>query len=145
MLDLFGETVTVPQCSEKHMKNILNASHGFAEFWKTWPANESLCFPEYRRKVAKQQVLNKWARYECAREATLICQHVEWMKTQHDWTKDGGAFIPQPLTYLNQRRWDGWEPPVVRKQENVLEAIKAHKGAPIPQEVRDKIAALTRR
>ena len=137
MLDLFGETVTVPQCSEKHMKNILNASHGFAEFWQAWPRSN--------RKVAKQQCLDKWARYECAREATLICQHVEWMKSQHDWTKDGGAFIPAPLTYLNQRRWDGWEPPVVRHQESVLEAIKAHKGAPIPQEVRDKIAALTRR
>ena len=26
-----------------------------------------------------------------------------------DWLKDRGAFIPMPITYLNQQRWDGAE------------------------------------
>lgn len=86
MIDLFGDSVTTPECSAKHIKSILNAAHGFPEFWQAWPRSN--------RKVAKQQCLDKWARFQCATDASLICQHVEWMKTQHDWTKDGGAFIP---------------------------------------------------
>lgn len=136
--DLFGDSITTPQCSAKHMKSIINAAHGFPEFWKAWPSKST-------RKAAKQQCLDKWARFQCATEASLICQHVEWMKTQHDWTKDGGAFIPAPLTYLNQRRWDGWEPPKVKPQDSALEAIKAHRGAAMPADVRAKIASLTRK
>jgi hypothetical protein len=57
--------------------------------------------------VAKQQCLNKWAKYGCAENATHIIAHVEQMKRSPDWTKDSGAFIPMPLTYLNQARWEG--------------------------------------
>ena len=102
MTDLFGHTNTAPTVSAPLRKSLINLAHGFPEFWRAWPGGP--------RKVAKKQCLDKWARYECALSATLIVQHVEWMKTQPDWLKDNGAFIPQPLTYLNQQRWDGWEP-----------------------------------
>lgn len=26
------------------------------------------------------------------------------------WTKDGGQFVPNPATYLNQRRWEDEKP-----------------------------------
>ena len=31
------------------------------------------------------------------------------MKRTPGWTKDGGQFVPSPLVYLNQRRWEGAE------------------------------------
>ena len=101
MLDLFGYVCTSPT-SANCKKTDVNLAAGFAEFWESWPKTP--------RKVARLQCLNKWARYECALSATLIVQHVEWMKTQPDWLKDNGAFICAPLVYLNQQRWDGWEP-----------------------------------
>jgi len=136
MFDLFGDCNTAPTVS-KAARSDVNLANGFLDFWSLWPKSN--------RKVARIQCLDKWARFQCATEASLICQHVEWMKTQHDWTKDGGAFIPAPLTYLNQRRWDGWEPPKVKPQDSALEAIKAHRGAAMPADVRAKIASLTRK
>lgn len=91
--DLFGDDVYKPTIATK---SLLNVAHGFTEFWKAWPPGP--------RKVAKQQCLNKWAKYGCAQNATLICQHVEAMKSSQDWVS---GFIPMPLTYLNQRRWEG--------------------------------------
>lgn len=131
MLDLFGESVTCPQ---KAPKTLINASYGFVEFWKIWPTGP--------RKVGKQQCLNKWARYECCNNATLICKHIEWLKAQQDWI---GGFIPMPLTYLNQQRWVDWEPepervPVVSE----LDKIKAHdkKAVPCPAHIRKRMDEL---
>lgn len=98
MLDLFGDEVTAPRCAGLHRRQE-NAAAGFAEFWQAWPRGP--------RKVAKQQCLNKWAKYECADRAAHIIGHVEQMKRSPDWTKENGAFIPAPLVYLNQRRWEG--------------------------------------
>lgn len=96
MKDLFGDEVTKPtgKCAP-----LINAAHGFAEFWAVWPRGP--------RKAAKQQCLNKWAKYGCAENASAIVAHVEAMKRSQDWTKENGAFIPAPLVYLNQQRWDG--------------------------------------
>lgn len=100
MTDLFGTDVYKPtgQCAP-----LINAAYGFADFWVAWPRGP--------RKVAKQQCLNKWAKYGCASNATHIIAHVEAMKRSQDWTKENGAYIPAPLVYLNQQRWEGepWE------------------------------------
>lgn len=137
MTDLFGDTNTAPSAPLR--KSLINLAHGFPEFWQSWPSGP--------RKVAKRQCLDKWARYECAMSATLIVQHVEWMKTQQDWLKDNGAFIPQPLTYLNQQRWDGWEPVAVPTRPAIDPALAkltqdaAMAAKPSP-EVRAKMAQL---
>lgn len=135
MVDLFGDMVTTPKGSIK--KSDGNAADGFLEFWKAWPTNS--------RKVAKQQCLDKWARYGLSDMKDHIIAHVEWMKTQEDWVRDQGRFICAPLVYLNQQRWDGWEPPRMRPvRPTALDEIKAHKGSPIPPEVRARMAALKR-
>ena len=38
-----------------------------------------------------------------------IIKHVESCKTSDGWLKNNGEFIPAPLVYLNQQRWDGAE------------------------------------
>jgi hypothetical protein len=128
MTDLFGAEVI-----EDH-----TAAAGFAEFWKAWPSGS--------RKVAKPQCLKKWEKYACSGQRAHILAHVEHMKSNADWLKDQGAYIPQPLTYLNQQRWIDWAPePVREKKPDALQVIKEHKGAPIPQSVRDQLASLRRR
>lgn len=72
---------------------------GFARFWKAWPSNH--------RKAARGKCLQVWLRIKAERHAEAILAHVEHMKLTEDWRKAGGQFVPAPLVYLNQRRWEG--------------------------------------
>ncbi|OYD50696.1 hypothetical protein [Acidovorax kalamii] len=74
---------------------------GFTEFWKTWPSND--------RKQAKGKCLEAWKKAHAERDAALILAHVESLKTSAGWRDKGGQFIPAPLVYLNNRRWEGAE------------------------------------
>lgn len=72
---------------------------GFISFWKAWPIND--------RKQAKGKCLEAWKKASAERDAALILAHVERMKASEDWRKQSGQFVPAPLVYLNQRRWEG--------------------------------------
>lgn len=133
MTDLFGQTITSPQVK---VKSDTNRMEGFSQFWSSWPAGP--------RKVAKQQCVNKWAKFDCAESWAHIVAHVEWMKTQQDWVKDQGLFIPQPLTYLNQQRWVDWEPPVKREAPKLVK-MAADNPAPVPEHVREMLAKMRRK
>lgn len=71
---------------------------GFAKFWETWPTND--------RKQAKGKCLDAWKKANAERDAALVLAHVSSLKNSA-WVKDGGQFVPAPLVYLNQRRWEG--------------------------------------
>lgn len=71
---------------------------GFDSFWSAWPAHQ--------RKVAKAQCERKWATQDCEPISATVVAHVEAMKASAAWSKDNGAYIPAPLVYLNQRRWE---------------------------------------
>jgi len=73
----------------------------FAEFWTEWPASE--------RKQAKGKCEEAWGKSGFDKHAESIMAHVKQMKTSESWTKKGGEFIPAPMVYLNQRRWEGAE------------------------------------
>lgn len=72
---------------------------GFVRFWNTWPPSS--------RKGAKGKCEAVWKRAGLESQADEILKHVESMKRSADWQKEGGAFVPAPLVYLNQRRWEG--------------------------------------
>lgn len=74
---------------------------GFAAFWQTWPTND--------RKQAKGKCLDAWKKAGAEPQAALVLAHVERMKVSDLWTKERGQFIPAPLVYLGQRRWEGAE------------------------------------
>ncbi|MDQ0571503.1 hypothetical protein QFZ42_003337 [Variovorax paradoxus] len=74
---------------------------GFADFWKAWPITD--------RKQAKGKCLDAWKKASAERDAAGILAHVESLKLSASWTKNSGEFIPAPLVYLNQRRWEGAE------------------------------------
>ena len=72
---------------------------GFAEFWKTWPPTE--------RKQAKGKCLEAWKKSGAEQDAEAVLAHVERLKDSESWKKQGGQFVPAPLVYLGQRRWEG--------------------------------------
>jgi hypothetical protein len=73
---------------------------GFVLFWRAWPVSD--------RKQARGKCLEAWKKAKAEADAALIVAHVERMKAG-PWQRDGGQFIPAPLTYLNQQRWQGAE------------------------------------
>jgi hypothetical protein len=70
----------------------------FAEFWKSWPA--------HKRKVARRQCAAKWAALGCDALAPRIMAALAAAKASPDWAKEGGEFVPAPLVWLNQARWE---------------------------------------
>ena len=72
---------------------------GFDQFWKTWPTNE--------RKQAKGQCLTAWTKARAEDSSAQILAHVQALKKNTAWLKDDGQFVPAPLVYLKQRRWEG--------------------------------------
>lgn len=114
----------------------------FEQFWQVWPKSP--------RKGAKSLCKAKWDKLKLDAQAEQICAHVSWMVTTNDWKKDNGAFIPAPLVYINQMRWDGAEIPEMTINVNVsfvdpaLKKIEddAKKATPIPQNVREMLEKL---
>jgi hypothetical protein len=75
----------------------------FEDFWKSWPSST--------RKGGKSTCKAKWDKLKLDAQADQIIKHVIWMKTTDAWKKQNGEFIPAPLVYINQMRWDGAEVP----------------------------------
>lgn len=74
---------------------------GFVDFWSAWPSTD--------RKQAKGKCLEAWKKAHAERDAAVILAHVATLKASTGWQKNAGEFIPAPLVYLNQRRWEGAE------------------------------------
>lgn len=99
----------------------------FEKFWQAWPKNGG----RYSRKGGKAACLAVWnKRYHFTQVDTII-KHVEWLKTTEAWLKDQGAYIPAPLVYLNQQRWDGADipEPAQAAQNDWLRQHEAHMAA----------------
>ena len=114
---------------------------GFERFWKAWPAST--------RKGAKSECKKKWEKHYCETQTDQIIKHIEWLKTTEQWLKGNGAFIPAPLVYLNQQRWDGAEVPEIKPKPTIdpaLAKIEADrkKASPMPEHIRAKLAELRR-
>lgn len=68
----------------------------FAEFWKAYP-----------NKVGKAGCLKAWKKLKPSAELfDKIMEALTKQKASEKWQREGGRFIPNPLTWLNQGRWD---------------------------------------
>lgn len=74
---------------------------GFEQFWSAWP--------QHRRKVARSKCERIWKRQKCDVIAEQVIAAVGRCKVSEDWTKENGKFIPAPMTWLNQERWEAPE------------------------------------
>lgn len=86
---------------------IVPATEKFEDFWKVYPGP---------RKIGKAKCLLHWRTHGFDVIADQILLHVAAMAQTPQWREAEGKFIPAPLTYLNQRRFeDGFpEAPRVR-------------------------------
>lgn len=67
----------------------------FLEFWKVYP-----------KKVGKDAAWNAWKkRNGSLPELITILLAVASQAESDQWTKDGGQYIPNPATWINQGRW----------------------------------------
>ena len=69
----------------------------FEEFWNLYPGP---------RKVGKAKCMQVWIDRGFTAVADQILLHVQAMSGSAQWREAGGKFIPAPLTYLNQRRFE---------------------------------------
>lgn len=67
----------------------------FDDFWAVYP-----------KKTGKDAARNAWKKRRIGGDlaATLIAA-LAWQKQQDSWLKDGGQFVPNPATWINQGRW----------------------------------------
>jgi hypothetical protein len=70
---------------------------GFDAFWTAYP-----------RKVAKQAALKAWRKLnpDAELQAVIIRAVDAQKKTNKDWLKESGQYIPHAVTWLNGRRWE---------------------------------------
>ena len=111
---------------------------GFDLFWAAWPKSP--------RKGAKSACLAKWKKGLYEHCADQIIKHVEWMKTTDQWLTSNGAYIPAPLVYLNQQRWDGAEIPEPPKKVTMAEqyAETFKNVTTMPDHIRERLAQIRR-
>jgi len=79
---------------EKEKEKEISIVH-FDTFWSLYP-----------KKVAKEVCLQKWKSKKLDKIGEKIISHVKAMKETKQWKDNDGMFIPMPLTYINQSRWD---------------------------------------
>lgn len=70
---------------------------GFAEFWSAYP-----------KKVGKGAAETSWKKLRPDLATCLTALSIA--KTSRDWLKENGQYIPNPATWLNQRRWEDSAP-----------------------------------
>lgn len=70
----------------------------FEYFWSQWP--------RHHRKVARKQCEAKWRTMGCDKIADTIMDSLARWKRCPVWLEDDGRFIPAPLVWLNQQRWE---------------------------------------
>ena len=77
-------------------KTVCGYSDDFLEFWK-----------EYPKKVGKGDAFKKWKKAKLTNtDKTDIMNALNWQKKSDRWRNDYGRFIPNPSTYISQRRWE---------------------------------------
>lgn len=82
-------------------------SPAFLEFWAVYP-----------KKVGKGAAWRSFQKAKPGRDLLgLILKAVQEQRRTPSWTKDGGQYIPNPATWLNQRRWEDEVGPTQEEQD----------------------------
>jgi hypothetical protein len=71
---------------------------GFDLFWSEWP--------KHARKTGKANCMSKWAKDGLEGRSEHIVAVVRAMRKHELWLRENGRYIPAPLVWLNQERYD---------------------------------------
>lgn len=94
--DSVGRDATGTGTYKTHSSGEPDLLPGFVRFWDAWPKSD--------RKVAKAECAKRWKKWSLEAITDQIVAHVEASKRTRQWVN---GYEPAPLTYLNQRRWQG--------------------------------------
>lgn len=92
---------TIEQYNNNNKKNNINntcpdCEMKFSIFWNAYP-----------KKVAKKKALESFKKIQPDNELMkVILKAIEEQKQTEQWRKDAGKYIPMPVTWLNQERWN---------------------------------------
>lgn len=74
----------------------VNSAKRFDEFWNAYP-----------RKVGKGAAEQTFKKYKPSDELLkIVLTAIDEQKHSEQWRKDSGKYIPNPATWLNQKRWE---------------------------------------
>jgi hypothetical protein len=76
-----------------------------------YSAEFQLFWDEYPKKRGKGGAWASWKRVRPPAVTAMMALRSQ--RNSHDWTKDGGQYIPNPQTWINQRRWEDETSPSV--------------------------------
>ena len=77
-------------------RGVVSYSDSFLSFWQTYP-----------KKIGKGAAWKSWGKISGVNgNLEKILTAVQWQIRTDQWTKNEGEFIPNPATWLNQRRWE---------------------------------------
>ena len=93
-----NQTKEPDQGNQTHNTPADDAPAGFARFWSAWPSHP--------RKKSKDKCLARWHQDRLEAKADHVLAVLAAEKETDQWSKEAGRFIPAPLTWLNQQRWD---------------------------------------
>jgi len=68
----------------------------FDKFWKAWP--------RHHRKKSKGKCQHVWKKDKLEAKVDHVLAVLESMKAK--WLEDRNKYVPAPLVWLNQQRWD---------------------------------------
>lgn len=81
---------------KKPPKSPASGGPEFEAFWSGYP----------NKRCGKAMALKSWQKHKPTAElVALIMAGLERAKVSHDWTRDGGQYVPMATTWLNQERW----------------------------------------
>lgn len=88
----------------------------FNGFWAVYP-----------KKIGKDAAWRAWQKRRPDADVTAaILVAIERQKSWPQWVKDGGQYIPNPATWINQGRW----------QDEAVEALRPRESSECPHETR---------
>lgn len=88
-------------------KDTYTYTDDFEIFWKAYP-----------KKVGKGKAFESWQKIKPSAELQAkILRAVSEQSRSAQWQKENGQYIPNPVTWLNQRRWDDSPQQPIRKKD----------------------------
>lgn len=79
----------------RERKECNNNASNFDAFWISYP-----------KKTAKPAAEKSWTKAKVGNDFSTLMEALAKQKESYQWKSDGGKFIPNPATWINQRRWE---------------------------------------
>jgi hypothetical protein len=84
-----------PYPKERDKESLSERGKDFEAFWAAYP-----------NKVGKAAALKSYKTAARKTDLATMLAAIEAQRRGEKWTRDGGRFIPNPATWLNQERWE---------------------------------------